>query len=42
MDETVYCENEECAVILFKIVEVDGVEEANCPGCGQFGRKKGK
>lgn len=32
-----YCENMDCRVFLF-----DASEEQNCPGCGQYGRKKGK
>lgn len=40
-----YCENGECRVETFNEGEVAlrGAEEvSNCPGCGRFGRKKGK
>lgn len=29
-----YCENERCGVLMY--------QAKNCPGCGQFGRVKGK
>ena len=33
-----YCENEDCGVLIYQVPEN---AEANCPGCGLFGRKKG-
>jgi hypothetical protein len=50
MDEIMYCENADCRVELYRAVEEtethylkkDPVGSINCPGCGQFGRKKGK
>lgn len=43
---SLYCENEECRVVLYESVEHEGTPpdepNNNCPGCGQFGRKKGK
>jgi hypothetical protein len=38
-----YCENGECRVLMFTAEPVSAVEgTGHCPGCGQFGRKKGK
>ena len=48
MDDALYCENGECRVLMFKQAPereqvMQGTEMvSNCPGCGQFGRKKGK
>lgn len=33
-----YCENDDCRVLIY----VENDSEGNCPGCGRFGRKKGK
>jgi hypothetical protein len=42
----VYCENDHCRVLLFstraKATQGEVAEQENCPGCGQFGRTKGK
>lgn len=41
----VYCENDECRVLIFEtqsVMESDDEATENCPGCGQFGRTKGK
>lgn len=46
-----YCENAECRVELYRDTLVEEMHKDsligdprldNCPGCGQFGRKKGK
>lgn len=51
MDENdiLFCENGQCRVIDFKPVrglraefETPEDKRSNCPGCGQFGRTKGK
>jgi hypothetical protein len=42
MDELMYCENGECRVELYHTTDPDGTTKENCPGCGQFGRTKGK
>lgn len=51
MNDLMYCENAECRVELYHgsgELEIEGQtvvgspRNENCPGCGQFGRKKGK
>ena len=39
-----YCENSKCLVMIFEGDPDDTEDEPhlNCPGCGQFGRVKGK
>ena len=39
---TGFCENGGCAVITYEIGLKDGFPQQNCPGCGQFGRIKGR
>lgn len=44
-DPTRYCENVRCAVLIFLVQYTEHLEpqlDENCPGCGQFGRKKGQ
>lgn len=36
--ENMYCENEWCAVEVYKTLNAS----FNCPGCGRMGRKKGE
>lgn len=40
--ESMYCENDECAVLVYEVRSHNAVLQSNCPGCGQFGRAKGK
>jgi hypothetical protein len=43
--ENMYCENATCRVLVYETkatVRPDEKPNENCPGCGQFGRKKGK
>jgi hypothetical protein len=42
MDNLMYCENGDCRVELYNTKPTVNTNQpvANCPGCGQFGRKK--
>jgi len=44
-NETVYCENPTCRVVLYDTkakMHKGNMTLMNCPKCGQFGRTKGK
>lgn len=45
--KSVYCENPECRVTLYELIAKADTSKntsgsTNCPGCGQYGRTKGK
>lgn len=38
-----YCENENCRVEMYSVsVDEFTIDHRNCPGCGQYGRTKGR